>query len=64
MGIMNGNLSLEGRWGRVWPNPKKSKRKRFVALFEDIYNPKVRYFPTRKSAHEWLVLRALMENLK
>ena len=61
MSLLNGNLSWQGRWGRVWPDPKKSKRRRFVAWFECGMNIEVRHFPTRRAAHDWLALRAIAE---
>ena len=61
MVILNGNMTRQGRWGRVWPDPQKPKRKRFVAWFERGLTIEVKHFPTRRSAHDWLELRAITE---
>lgn len=54
MGMLDGFVSLSRPYGRVWPVAKKTKRKRFCAWFERGRSIEVRYFPTRKSAHDWL----------
>ena len=61
MAILNGYVTRQGHWGRVWADPKKPKRKRFVAWFERGIDIEVRHFPTRRSAHEWLDSRAIAE---
>lgn len=54
MGLLDGRGTRTGKYGRCWPDPKKSKRKRFCAWFERGMDIRVKNFSTRKAAHDWL----------
>jgi hypothetical protein len=54
MGMLDDRLTRQGRCGRVWPQPDKPARKRFVAWFERGRDIRVKFFPTRRAAHLWL----------
>lgn len=51
---MSVNCTWLGGYNRVWANPNKPPRKRFVGWFKEGRNIDVRYFPTRKAAIEWV----------
>lgn len=53
---MDGRLTHIGSHGRIWPHPRKPKRKRFRAWFERDRDIRVKFFPTRKAAADWLTL--------
>jgi DNA primase catalytic subunit len=47
-------MTRERPYGRVWPEPKQTKRKRFCAWFERGMDIRVKHFKTRRAAHDWL----------
>lgn len=51
------HITRLGMYGRVWAEPHKPKRKRFMAWFEQGWTIEAKYFPTRRSAVLWLIER-------
>lgn len=47
-------VTTEKPYGRVWTDPNKPKRKRFCAWFHRGIDIRVKHFPTRRAAHDWL----------
>jgi hypothetical protein len=53
-GVVMGEITKVGKLGRIWPDARKPKRKRFIAWFGRLRDRRVKHFPTRKAATLWL----------